>query len=136
MMLWAQIPGADKAIDAATGRGYEAVVLVIILLGMLAFFGALGRWFINSTDRRLDESCKREERLAARVSTLEKFVEDTLLRLVQEASASQANVLEAVRALTNALNNRLCLLDPARQDSLVDKIAERFVERFPTVGDR
>ena len=124
-----QIPGTDAAIKSAMGSGYEAVVLVVILIAMLAFFGILGRWFISSTDKRLEEARAREDRLARRIDELERFTRDTLLRLVQDVTESMVGNTRASQALTDALNARLCLLDPTRQDDVVDRIGRQLAEK-------
>ena len=124
-----QIPGTDSALRSAMGSGYEAVVLVVILIAMLAFFGILGRWFISSTDKRLEEAKSREDRLSRRIDELERFTRDTLLRLVQDVTESMVGNTRASQALTDALNARLCLLDPTRQDDVVDRIGRQLAEK-------
>ena len=128
------IPGADAALKEASFHGYEAVVLVIVLLAMLTFFGMLGKWFLKSTDRRLEEAAQREQRLAQRITTLEAFVENTLTGMVRDCTALMQKNIESLSALTTALNGRLCLLDPMRQDCMVDRIAdsvgEKLVDQF------
>ena len=124
-----QIPGTDAALRSAMGSGYEAVMVVVILIAMLAFFGILGRWFISSTDKRLEEAKSREDRLSRRIDELERFTRDTLLRLVQDVTESMVRNTRASQALTDALNARLCLLDPTRQDDVVDRIGRQLAEK-------
>ena len=123
------MPGADAAIKVASERGWEAVVVVIIMLSLLAFFGFLGKWFITSMDKRLDEASKREERLAARITTLESFVENTLVKLVSECTSLLSQNITTIKALTDALGQKPCLLDPSRQNEVVDRMADRLSER-------
>ena len=123
-------PGTDIALQTAANRGYEAVVLVLVMGAMLFFFGLLGKWFIRSTDKRLEEASDREKRLAARIDVLEAFVHNTLLRLVQENSTMMAKNIEASNALIETMSQRLCILSPERQDTTVDRIADRVGERM------
>lgn len=123
------MPGVDTAIQSASQRGYEAVVMVVIILVMLGFFGLLSRWFLKSTDKRLQEAMQREERLGARIDVLETFINDTLLKLVERVTDAMLANTQATEALTQMLNQRLCILDPSRQDSIVDRIGDRVAER-------
>ncbi len=121
--------GADVAIQAAGQRGYEAVVMVVIILSMLGFFGLLGRWFLKSTDKRLQEAMSREERLGKRIDDLEAFIQNNLLNLVQKVTDAMLSNIKATQALTDALNARLCILDPSRQDGVIDRLGDRLAER-------
>lgn len=121
--------GADAAIQAASQRGYEAVVMVVIVLAMLTFFGLLGRWFLRSTDKRLDEAMAREQSLSARIKTLETFVQDTLMEMVKNNATAMLSNADAIRRLTETLDKRLCILDPSRQDAAVDRLGDRLAER-------
>jgi hypothetical protein len=122
------MPGTETAIREAEQHGYEAVVLVVVLFGLLAFFGILGKWFIKSMNKRHEEAYKREERLSTRVTTLELFVETTLVKLVNDCSGLMAKNIESINALTVALGQRICLLDGMKQEALVDRISDRVGE--------
>ena len=126
--------GADTAIQSASQRGYEAVVMVVIILSMLAFFGLLGRWFLKSTDKRLDEAMTREKDLSSRIRMLESFVQDTLMGMVKSVTEAMTGNTEATRCLTEALNKRLCILDPSRQDQFVDRLGDKISERAADVA--
>lgn len=117
-------PGTDIALKTASERGYEAVIVVLIMGAMLFFFGLLGRWFINSTDKRLEEATKREDRLANRITVLEDFAHTTLVQLVRDVTVMMTKNNEAIDALTSALNKKLCILDPSRQDDVISKVAQ------------
>jgi flagellar basal body-associated protein FliL len=121
--------GADAAIQSAAQRGYEAVIMVIVILSMLGFFGILSRWFLKSTDRRLQEAMSREERLGARIDELERFIQDTLLKMVQQVTDAMLGNTKATQTLTDALNARLCILDPSRQEIVIDRLGDRLSER-------
>ena len=124
------MPGADTAIKAAEANGYEAVILVILMLTMFAGFGFIGRWLLRSTEKRLEEASAREARLAARISTLEGFVESTLVKLIQDTTGLMQRNIETISALTAALSGRLCLLDVAKQDEIVAKLAGRVAHEL------
>ena len=127
-------PGAEEAIEAASQRGYEAVVLVLVMGAMLFFFGLLGKWFIKSTDKRLEEASDREKRLATRIDVLEAFVHNTLLKMVQENAAMMIKNIEAAETLIGTMSQRLCILSPDRQDATVDRIADRVGERIAKIA--
>ena len=124
------MPGTEQAIQAASQRGYEAIVMVIIVLAMLTFFAALGKWFLNQTDRRLTEAMEREQRLGGRIDVLEQFIQDTLMKMVEQVTAAMNGNTRATQTLTDALNARLCILDPSRQDQVVDLLGDRLSERI------
>ena len=98
-----------KAVNDASARGWEAIILVMVMLGLIALTGFIVRWLIRSMDKRMEEAKDREDRMAKRLNDLENFVQTTLLRVINETSAMTANVLDAVRSLTSALNIRPCL---------------------------
>lgn len=98
-----------KAVDDASARGWEAVILVLVMFGLIALTGFIIRWLIYSMDKRMEEAKDREDRMAKRLNDLENFVQTTLLKVINETSAMTANVLDAVRSLTSALNIRPCL---------------------------
>jgi type II secretory pathway component PulF len=126
-MIIAQVPGVDQAIQAAANSGHwEAVTIVIILAFLLAFFGFVFKWLLDST-------AKREERLALRISSLETFVEQTLVGLVKQCAASLASNIEAVNSLTVALDSRLCLMDPALQDDLIRRVTDKLADKVTDV---
>ena len=98
-----------NAVDKASARGWEAIILVMVMLGLIALTGFIVRWLIHSMDKRMEEAKDREDRMAKRLNDLENFVQTTLLKVINETSAITANVLDAVRSLTSALNVRPCL---------------------------
>ena len=121
--------GAETAIQIASQRGWEAVVLVMVMIGLITLTGFIVRWLIHSMDRRMEESIVRERDLGIRIRTLEDFVESTLIAMVENVAKTLSSNIEAVRALTESLNKRLCLLDPTKQDAVVDRIGDRIAER-------
>lgn len=79
-------PGTGEAIEAAAGSGWEAVLLVVIVITMITGFV----WVWKSTSAR-------ESRLATRVTNLEQTIETKLFSLADQA-------VSAVTANTVALN--------------------------------
>ena len=113
-------PGSETVLNAAAQRGYEAVVVCLALLLCFATIGVLIKWFIRSLDSRTEEVARvaearaqeakgREDRMANRIAALEKFVEDTLVQMVREASTAIKENTLAVLALQKSLEKRtLC----------------------------
>jgi len=120
------ITGTSEAVKAATQRGYEAVLMVIVLTSCLGLVGMLIRWFVNSMDLRLKESADREKRLADRVTELEKFIENTLVRMIENVSVLMQKNTEASERLANMLDVKPCLLERSNQDLFVEKVANRI----------
>jgi len=123
------IPGADQALQLAGQRGWEAVVLVIVLLGLIGLTGFIVRWLIASMDKRMQESRDREVGMAIRLRELENFVQVTLLKLIKDNSVMTTTVLDAVLALTGVLDKRPCILDVERQEEVVDRLASGLAQR-------
>ena len=97
-MLYAQIPGTDVALEAARDRGWEAVVLVIIIATSFAGFG----WIIK---RIMHEASAREERLAARVTHLEEMIRTELMAALRQNSEVMGKVLSAADSIVRAADN-------------------------------
>lgn len=123
-------PGTEEMIRAASDRGgWEAIAVVSLMLVMIGAFVFLGKWFIASTDSRLAEAKEREDRLAARITSLEDFAHTTLVVLVREVTVMMTKNNEAINALTEALNKKLCVLAPERQDEVIDRLGDRVSAR-------
>jgi len=104
--MFGQIPGADKAIESAATHGYEAIVVVIVLLTLLGAVGWLMRalWSIN-------------QRLADRVTSLEGKIEDRLMTIVENTSAQLASNNVVMEKTIGAINN----LEKAVEESVRDQ---------------
>ncbi len=122
--------GIKNAFDAAGQRGWEAIILVLVMLGLIGLTGFIVKWLIRSMDKRLEEAKDREDRMAKRLTDLETFSQTTLLKVVNDTSAMATRVLGALDALAVALNAKPCLLDPGRQESFVDRMADRVGEHI------
>jgi Trp operon repressor len=110
-MLWAQVPGVDEAVEAATRRGWEAVVLVIVMIVGGGFFG----WVFK---RLLTESSEREIRLATRVTHLEELIRTELMVALRQNSevmgkmlAASDAIIRAADSMTRALERFTSILD-------------------------
>lgn len=125
-MIAQLLPGSDKAVEMAASRGYETLMLCVVLLGAVGLIGMIFRWFIQSFDKRAIESVAREEsrvkegverenRLAERVNKLETFVEQTLLDQVRATTKALNDNTIATGALSDALRAKPCLLEIDRK---------------------
>jgi CheY-specific phosphatase CheX len=118
----------DKAIEAATPHGWEAIILVVVMAMLIGLTGVIVRWLIKSMDSRMLEATNREERMANRLSKLEEFVQSSLVEIINETSSMTAKVLDAVTSLTVALDKRPCLMPLATQQAMIDEIISRHME--------
>lgn len=119
----------EEAVKAASVRGWEAIVLILVMLALIGLTGVIVRWLIHSMDKRMNESIAREDRMALRLTELEQFNQNTLLKIINDTSSMTTTVLTAVQALTNALEKRPCLLGGEQQYDLVDRIAETLANK-------
>lgn len=129
--ILAQLPGAEEAIEAAARRGWEAVLLVVIILSTFVCFG----WVIR---RLMAEASTREDRLAARVTHLEEMIRTELMAALRQNSEVMGKVLSAADAIvraadrmtqtldrfTSILDVRPCLLPSAEQRRLIREFDE------------
>lgn len=117
------MPGTDTAIRMAEHRGYEAVLLTIVVIACLLLVGVLIRWLMKSQDARYADLTTDKNRLENRVSELEKFVETTMLEQVRQCTMAIQSNTAAVETLNKALDNRPCMLDHEKQTTLIQAIA-------------
>ena len=103
-MILGQITGAEDAVKAAASRGYEAVLLVVIVIAMLVAFGFAARWLLASTQ-------KREDRLSMRIDVLENFIHTTLIGIIEKNQQAIDSHMRATMELTRAISARPCLMD-------------------------
>ena len=120
------MPGTDEALKAAGQRGYEAILMAIVLIACISLVGLLIRWFVNSMDKRLAESADREKRLADRVTELEKFIEQTLVKMIENVSVLMQKNTEASSRLADMLDTKPCLLERSNQELFIEKVAGRI----------
>ena len=118
--------GTDEALKAASQRGYEAVMMAIVLMACIGLVGMLIRWFVNSMDLRLKESADREKRLADRVTELEKFIEITLVKMIENVSVLMQKNTEASSRLADMLDVKPCLLERSNQEIFIEKVVSRI----------
>jgi hypothetical protein len=109
----------QKSGELAASKGWEAEMMVGLIICMVLYF-AFEKLMSN----------KREMRLAKRIDTLEEFAHGRLLQVVESTAIILKDVTDTLRALQQALHERLCLLDTNSQNSCVDRVADRMAERL------
>jgi hypothetical protein len=131
-MLLCQIVGADQAIQSAmnSGRGYEAVLLVVVCI---AIVGA----FVWTMRKMMSDAKEREDRLSARVTHLEEVIRVELFSVLRQNSEIMGQVLQASQSIcvaadrmtgtlerfTHILDVRPCLLPTSEQRKFIkDKL--------------
>jgi hypothetical protein len=144
-------PGTDQAINAAmqSGRGYEAVVLVVVFLGLLAFVGFVMRqWILRAQqhdDVMMAQAIEREKRLSDRVSELEKFIREELLKAIHENGkafltlniALTESTATMARLIENMNTKNPCMWSTDKQREVIASAADRIaVEVVELVEDR
>jgi hypothetical protein len=112
------IEAVRQASQSAGSRGWEAQMMVVLLVCMILYF-AIDKWF----------TYKRELRLGNRITVLEDFAHGKLLEVVQINAVSLEKVLGVISSLENTLQNRVCLLDYTQQDGFVNRVGDRVAER-------
>jgi len=127
-MLIAQIEGLNKAVDAAAGKSWEAVTVVVVLGAFILAIGFIAKWFIGSFDRQLAASFTREERLAARITELENFIRDTLMGMIKNTETALNGTKQAIDRLVQTLEDKPCLMSEERRSVLVDHIVTGIKE--------
>ena len=125
-------PGFEEAIAAASQRGWEAVVLVVLIIGGFGFFGYMFRHYANQAQ-------ERETRLAGRVTHLEDLIREKLFSVIDNNSKIMAQMMEhGIRMMTACerieatidkfsivLDNRPCMaMDAADRAKLVDLLVQ------------
>lgn len=142
------MPGTEQAIQAATQRGYEAVVLVVILLSMFALLGYVVRYWLQKSsereDKTMSQAFERETRLSARVTDLETFVREKLLAALNEStkatltiSVAMADVVKSGVELRESLHStRPCFWNSDQQAKLAEAAAERLADDLIAIVER
>lgn len=106
-------PGTEEAIRAATSKGWEAVMVAVVMIAfMIAFSWVARTWFI------------REERMAKRIDVLEDFIRTELKELAVKCQASLDANTQAMANLSAVFNQRPCFFSDEKQESLLKHIAE------------
>lgn len=100
----------DEAVKQASSRGWEAIVLLLFMIGLMVLTGVIVKWLIRSMDARMEEATARENRMALRLNKLEEFSQTTLVNLINETAAMTTKVMDAITSLSDAMNRRPCLL--------------------------
>ena len=100
----------NKAVEQAALKGWEPVVLIVVIIGLIGLTGFIVKWLIKSMDKRMEEATKREARMSDRINKLEDFNQHTLLTLVKVTAEQTQLMIDTVQALKDALDLRPCLL--------------------------
>jgi hypothetical protein len=104
MNLLAQLPGAGEAIKVAASRGWEAVLLVVIVASTFCFFGYVLR-------RVLDAGESRETRLAERVTILEAEIRTELFGQLRANTEIMARMVDAANRICAATDRMIQTMD-------------------------
>ena len=127
----AQFPGAEDAIRAAASRGWEAVLLVVLVCVCFATFGVILRQIMK-------EANEREVRLSNRVTHLEDIIREELMKALAAGQEMNGRMLSACDAIVHAatqmtatlerftsiLDVRPCLLPAAEQRRLLKEFED------------
>lgn len=114
-----------KVLETAASHGWEAALLAFLVLSIAGFFG----WVLR---RILDDSQKREERLAMRVTNLENEIRTELFaqlrsstEVMAKAIAASDRLMAAADKMTIAMEkfettllSRPCLLSSLHHESI------------------
>jgi hypothetical protein len=128
-------PGTDAAIQAAAARGYESVVIVVVMLSVFTLTAWLVRFWIQKAtereDRNAAQALAREERLAARVTELERLIHDQLMAALKEATLAMREQVTSAQAITQALTTtHPCWWTAEKQGEVLAQAADRIAEHL------
>jgi hypothetical protein len=132
MILLAQIPGADQAIQAAAASGrWEAVALVVVMMLCLAFLV----WIVKVT---MQQAHERESRLTSRIDQVEDYAKTTLKEVADKSNAAMLQLSNSVAENTRVVaelivtlhSSRACFMLGESQDKMIVTIADKVVERI------
>jgi len=140
-----------KTADKASEHSWEALSIVIVLvitLTSLAFISKiLVNSFIKTQQERDRESAEREIRLVTRVTNLESFVQEKLLKalekcidalnesaisnklttdILQTAIFAMIKLTDKHENLTQRLDTHTCLLNETNQNVIIETIATKI----------
>ena len=97
------MPDATSVINEATQTGWEAGLLVLLVISVFSFFGFVLK-------KILDNSQTREERLATRVTGLENEIRTELFSQLRISSETMAKVIMASERMCAAADRMIeCL---------------------------
>lgn len=116
--MFAQIPGAEDAIEAAADHGWEAVLLVVIVLAACTALGIILRQMVARQSDQTQDAKAREERLAARVDKLEGVIETKLFGMVTQMTIALTSNTEALKATTNLLSDVKTCVRESHKDTV------------------
>lgn len=130
----APIPGVEgiveqavsQAIAMASQRGWEAVVLVAIIVCVCLLAAYLIKWVLR-------DSAEREARMSKRINDLETYIETILADRLQDCTKALVestnainNLIGVVDRLGKALTERPCFWNSERQGLIISEIVDRL----------
>lgn len=130
-MLWAQVdvPNLNETAKlAGETRGYEAMLVVVVIGVLLILFMLIVKWSMKSSDTRLIEAFKREERMAGRINDLENIVQNSLMQIAKDCVKAIQDNTQALARLIQVFDSRLCVLDSDKQDAIIDRVTTKIAE--------
>jgi hypothetical protein len=126
-------PGVQEAVTAAAARGWEAVVLVVLVLSGFSFFAYMFRQYSSAAQ-------ERETRLSARVTHLEDMIREKLFSLIEDNGKLIAQMIEqstrlvevcdtlmeSMHTFDSVLNNRPCMaMDAVARSKIVESLMQQ-----------
>lgn len=102
--LLAQMPGTDQVVEAAARESWVAALLVVIVISTFVTFGLVIRQILKEARER--ENCQVQ-----RISDLEKWTRDELLRALSANTDMMRQVLDASAAILAAAQHMQDTLD-------------------------
>lgn len=105
--MLAQIPGTDRLVSDAAAHSWEAAAVAVILLVLLGTIGWLIRvlWVIN-------------QRLSVRVDKLELSIEEKLIKIVENTTATIAANTEVMNRAANAIDKLEVAVEQSQQSQV------------------
>jgi hypothetical protein len=106
-------PDPTQVIDAATRYSWEAGIVALIVVVSMGLLAWMFRYMLMKSEARevklWEEAQKREERLAARITILETFINERLMIRLEENTAVKNRLADAIELLSTLLHDRPCI---------------------------
>lgn len=91
--------GETEAIKAASERGYEAILLVMVVIAMMTLFGLIMRWFLHATTKQSELAASREKQLGDKLAEIDTFIRG---EVIQARTQNATALADAARAMESA----------------------------------
>ena len=115
-------PGSTELIEAAakSGHGWEAVAIAIFFIVLIATVWLMNKVAISREDAATRSALAREDRLAARVTTLETSMENNLIKLVKETTEAVSRNSDAWKQTSEVMTEvKAALITNTRETTRV-----------------